>query len=225
MEENDLLRRVKKLLALAADAADEESRSALAKAQALMLENSISELDIFDYQQQDLSEEVIQTAVYEGRPRRWMYRLASIIAKNFRVEDFYITNGSTQLIFMGLQSDVQFAEITFQYAAGSIGYSAKKYIQRPEIKRKQKRKWQMKQDFMEGYLSALEALFDQQVVTNGYELALQLPDVVKDEIAKIEFVTGKDVSHQVKDFEAYHNGYCEGKNFKQRDQINFGKRD
>ncbi|HHQ1267993.1 TPA: DUF7168 domain-containing protein [Listeria innocua] len=149
-----------------------------------------------------------------------MYRLASIIAKNFRVEDFYITNESTQLIFMGLQSDVQLAEVTFQYAAGSVGFSAKQFLQRPEIKRKRKRKWQLKQDFIEGYLSALESLFDQQVLTNGYELALQLPDVVKEEIAKIEFVTGKDVSHEVKDFEAYHTGYREGKKFKQRDQIN-----
>ncbi|EAE4662569.1 DUF2786 domain-containing protein [Listeria monocytogenes] len=218
MANDDLLRKVKKLLALAADASDEESRSALARAQALMTEHAISEADIFDHRKQNLSEEVIQTAVYDGRPRRWMYRLAWIIAKNFRVEDFYITNESTQLIFMGLQSDVQLAEITFQYATGSIGYSARKYMQRPEIKRK--RKWQMKQDYIEGYLSALESLFDQQVVTNGYELALQLPDVVKDEIAKIEFVTGKDVSHEVKDFEAYHTGYREGKKFKQRDQIN-----
>ncbi|HAM1321515.1 TPA: DUF2786 domain-containing protein [Listeria monocytogenes] len=220
MANDDLLRKVKKLLALAADASDEESRSALARAQALMTEHAISEADIFDHRKQNLSEEVIQTAVYDGRPRKWMYRLASIIAKNFRVEDFYITNESTQLIFMGLQSDVQLAEVTFQYAVGSVGFSAKQFLQRPEIKRKRKRKWQLKQDFIEGYLSALESLFDQQVLTNGYELALQLPDVVKEEIAKIEFVTGKDVSHEVKDFEAYHTGYREGKKFKQRDQIN-----
>lgn len=220
MANDDLLRKVKKLLALAADASDEESRSALARAQALMTEHAITEADIFDYRKQNLSEEVIQTAVYEGRPHKWMYRLARIIAKNFRVKYFYSSNGSTQLVFMGLESNVQLAEITFQYAAGSIGYSAKTYMQRPEIKRKRKRKWQLKQDFIEGYLSALESLFDQQVVMNGYELALQLPDVVKEEVAKIGLVTGKDVSHQVKDFEAYHNGYREGKKFKQRDQIN-----
>lgn len=88
MANDDLLRKVKKLLALAADASDEESRSALARAQALMTEHAISEADIFDHRKQNLSEEVIQTAVYDGRPRRWMYRLAWIIAKNFRVEDF-----------------------------------------------------------------------------------------------------------------------------------------
>ncbi|EAW7076515.1 DUF2786 domain-containing protein [Listeria monocytogenes] len=220
MDNDNLLRKVKKLLALAADASDEESRSALARAQALMTEHAITETDIFDYRKQNLTEEVIQTAVYEGRPHKWMYRLASIIAKNFRVKYFYSSNGSTQLIFMGLQSDVQYAEITFQYAAGSVGFSAKQFLQRPEIKRKRKRKWQLKQDFIEGYLSALESLFDQQVVTNGYELALQLPDVVKEAVAKIGLVTGKDVSHQIKDYEAYHNGYREGKKFKQRDQIN-----
>ncbi|EOD1914356.1 DUF2786 domain-containing protein, partial [Listeria monocytogenes] len=39
MANDDLLRKVKKLLALAADASDEESRSALARAQALMTEH------------------------------------------------------------------------------------------------------------------------------------------------------------------------------------------
>lgn len=65
MANGDLLRKVKKLLALAADASDEESRSALARAQALMTDHAITETDIFDYRKQNLSEEVSQTAVYE----------------------------------------------------------------------------------------------------------------------------------------------------------------
>ncbi|WP_430608530.1 hypothetical protein [Enterococcus sp. DIV1304_2] len=59
--------------------------SALAKAQELMIQHSIDEEDIFSYKQEQKKETVINTIIYEGRPQKWLYRLALIIAKNFRV--------------------------------------------------------------------------------------------------------------------------------------------
>lgn len=40
-------------------------------------------------------------------------------------------------------------------------------MQQPAIKRKRKRKWQLKQDYIQGYLSGLSKVFTQQVLTNG----------------------------------------------------------
>lgn len=51
-------------------------------------------------------------------------------------------------------------------------------MQQPTVKRKRKCKWQMKQDYIQGYLRGLEDTFNKQVVANKYELVLQLPDVV-----------------------------------------------
>ncbi|MGH1812377.1 DUF2786 domain-containing protein [Enterococcus entomosocium] len=194
-------KKIVKLLALANDANDEESVSALAKAQELMLQHNIDESDVFHYKQEQKSEAVINTVINEGRPQKWLYRLARIIAKNFRVRYYYVSGKPIELHFVGIVSDVQIAQITFEYARGSASYCARQFLQLPEIRRKYKRKWQLKQDYLEG----LSQTFRKQVLTNGYELALQVP--------------GKDTSHTVRDREAFYSGYAEGVRFKDKDRL------
>ncbi len=206
--------KIQKLLALAADANDEESMSALAKAQQLMIDYDFTEDEVFNYHEQQRIEAVETHVICRGRPQKWLYRLASIIAQNFRTEFYYREGSPIDLCFTGLASDVQIAEITFQYASGSVSYCARKYMQQPAIKRKRKRKWQLKQDYIQGYLSGLSKVFTQQLLTNGYELALQLPEAVKSYMDDLSLVPGKDTSHKVKDNEAYYNGYREGLKFK-----------
>ncbi|GGD03560.1 DUF2786 domain-containing protein [Enterococcus wangshanyuanii] len=212
--------KIQRLLALANDANDAESMSALAKAQELMLEYKITENDIFTYTQKLTNDLVDTVIVYEGKPQKWLYRLARIIAKNFRVKFYYEAGTPVKLKLTGLSSDLQIAEITFQYASGSISYCAKKFMQQPEIKRKRKRKWQLKQDYIQGYLVGLENTLDSQVLTNGYELALQLPEAVATHLEGLELVKGKGTSHTVKDIEAYHSGYQEGVKFRRHEQLN-----
>lgn len=211
--------KIQKLLALAADANDEESMTALAKAQQLMVDHEITEEEIFSYYEQQRIEEVETHVIYSGRPQKWLYRLANIIAKNFRTEFYYKDGNPIDLCFTGLASDVQIAEITFQYASGSITYCARKYMQQPEIKRKYKRKWQLKQDYIQGYLTGLSKIFKQQVLTNGYELALQLPEAVKNYMEDLTLVPGKDTSHKVKNPNAYFSGYKDGLNFSSKDLL------
>ena len=212
-------KKIVKLLALANDANDEESMSALAKAQELMLQHNIDESDVFHYKQEQKSEAVINTVIYEGRPQKWLYRLARIIAKNFRVRYYYVSGKPIELHFVGIMSDVQIAQITFEYARGSASYCARQFLQLPEIRRKYKRKWQLKQDYLEGYLKGLSQTFRKQVLTNGYELALQVPEVVQTEVEKIGLVPGKDTSHTVRDWEAFYSGYAESVRFKDKDRL------
>lgn len=212
-------KKIVKLLALANDANDEESMSALAKAQELMLQHNIDESDVFYYKQEQKSEAVINTVIYEGRPQKWLYRLARIIAKNFRVRYYYVSGKPIELHFVGIVSDVQIAQITFEYARGSASYCARQFLQLPDIRRKYKRKWQLKQDYLEGYLKGLSQTFRKQVLTNGYELALQVPEVVQTEVEKIGLVPGKDTSHTVRDWEAFYSGYAESVRFKDKDRL------
>lgn len=193
--------------------------SALAKAQELMLEHNISEEEMFEYKQQQIKQEVVNIIFHQGRPQKWLYRLAGIIADNFRVKYYYKRADLIEFHFVGLSSDVQIAEITFSYAKGIISLCSKEYMRQPEVKRKYKRKWQLKQDYIEGYLRGLSNALDQQVITNGYELALQLPSIVTVEIQKLGLVAGKDTSHKVKDHSAFSSGYHEGLRYKQRDMI------
>jgi hypothetical protein len=211
--------KIVKLLALANDASDEESMSALAKAQELMLQHNIDESDVFDYKQVQKSEAVIDTVIYQGRPQKWLYRLASIIAENFRVHTYYVSGSPIELRFVGIESDVQIAQIIFEYARGSAGYCARQFLQLPEIRRKYKRKWQLKQDYIEGYLVGLSKTFRNQVRTNGYEIALQVPEIVKEEVERMGLVPGKDTSHQAKNNEAFYSGYAEGIRFTEKERL------
>lgn len=211
--------KIVKLLALANDASDEESMSALAKAQELMLQHNIDEEDVFSYKQEQKTETVINTIIYEGRPQKWLYRLALIIAKNFRVRYYYVSGPPIELHFVGIESDVQIAQITFEYARGSASYCARQFLQLPEVRRKYKRKWQLKQDYLEGYLRGLNETFKKQVLTNGYELALQVPEVVETVVEKIGLGPGKDTSHNVKNREAFYSGYTDGVRFTDKERL------
>lgn len=197
-----------------------KSMTALAKAQELMLAYGIDEEEVFHYQQHQRQEKVVDKVIYKGRPHKWVYRLAGIIAKNFRVKNYYQSSSDIELHYVGLTTDAEIAEITFLYAKGSVAFCSKEFMKQPEIKRKYKRKWQLKQDYIEGYLTALSSVFEAQVLTNGYELALQLPVAVHEEVSKLGLVKGKDTSHQVENFDAFQSGYQEGLQFKSKELIN-----
>lgn len=213
--------KIQKLLALANDANDEESMSALAKAQELMLSYGISEEEVFEYKQASFEENVVDFVVYQGKPQKWLYRLAGIIAWNFRVKFYYVAGTPVELHFLGTKTDVEIADITFYYAKGSIAYCARKFMQRPEIKRKRKQKWQLKQDYIQGYLVGLQEQFWEQVTTNGYELALQVPRHVEKEFDRLSLVPGKDTSHKTKDMEAFQEGVRKGKQFRKKESLEY----
>ncbi len=54
--------------------------------------------------------------IYKGRPHKWVYRLAGIIEKNFRVKNYYQSSSDIELHYVDLTTDVEIAEITFLYA-------------------------------------------------------------------------------------------------------------
>ncbi|MFZ7299369.1 DUF2786 domain-containing protein [Enterococcus gallinarum] len=213
--------KIQKLLALANDANDEESMSALAKAQELMLSYGISEEEVFDYKQASFEGQVVDRVVYQGKPQKWVYRLARVISSNFRVKYYYVAGTPVELHFLGTKSDVEIADITFHYAKGSIAYCVRRFMQQPEIKRKRKRKWQLKQDYIQGYLVGLQEQFWEQVKTNGYELALQVPKYVQKEFDELSLVPGKGTSHKIKDLIVFQEGVREGKQFRQKESLEY----
>ncbi|WP_249641542.1 MULTISPECIES: DUF2786 domain-containing protein [unclassified Enterococcus] len=161
---------------------------------------------MFDYKTKQDTQNITNQVIYEGRPHKWVYEFARIIAKNFRVK-FYYEQGNTILLhFLGLDTDVQIAEITFHYAKGSVSYCAQNFMQKKEIKRKYKRKWELKRDYIEGYLTGLSKALNQLVIANGYELSLQLPQIVLSSAKELNLVAGKDTSHTIKDYSIYYNG-------------------
>lgn len=204
---------IKKLLALANDANDNESQTALLKAQELMLKNNLDQSDI-DSVKEVNEPIVVNRVVLQGKPQLWLYRLASIIARNFKVKYYYEPyHNGVYIRFLGIESDVDVAEITYNYALASVKHCARGFMRLKHIKRKHKKKYELRRDYIEGYLHGLDKKFKEQVSNNKYEVALTLKPVVVEKIEELNLVAGKDTSHQVKDEEAYQTGFEDGLSF------------
>lgn len=65
----------------------------------------------------------------------------------------------------------------------------------------------MKYDYIQGYLTGLYKVFKQQVLSNGYELALQIQEVVKNYMEDLSLISDNDTYHKVNNHEAYYSGY------------------
>ena len=62
--------------------------------------------------------------------------------------------------------------------------------------------------------------FEKQVLTNGYEVSLQLPNVVNVQIEELGLIkNSKNLSHEITDNGAVFDGYREGLKFNNHDQI------
>ncbi|EAD4041587.1 DUF2786 domain-containing protein, partial [Listeria monocytogenes] len=116
MDNEKIIRKVKRLLALAKEnKSDEEGQSAFMLAQRLMLENDIDAAEIGD--NEDVSDFITENnvTIYK-RLFWWEKRLARIIADNFRVKMFYdmkedsgeITKSA--ITFYGLDKDLVLAK-------------------------------------------------------------------------------------------------------------------
>ncbi|MCM3113607.1 DUF2786 domain-containing protein [Lederbergia lenta] len=205
---------IKRLLALASDANDHESHTALLKAQELMVKHNLKETD-FESVDADIEKPRIEKrVVLKGKPHLWLYKLASIVSSNFKVKYYYISlHNNVEFVFLGIESDVDIAEITFNYALASVKHCARDFMQLKHIKRKYKRKYALKRDYIEGYLQGLEKKFIDQIQNCKYELALTLHPAVIEEVELLHLTEGKDTTHNVHDLEAFQTGFEEGSRF------------
>lgn len=203
---------IRRLLALANDANDHESHTALLKAQDLMMKHNIKETDISLIGKDEPS--IVKREVVNGKPQLWLYRLASVISYNFKVKFYYVSyHNGVKFIFLGIEEDVDIAEITFNYALASVKQCARDFMQLKHIKRKYKRKYILRRDYIEGYLGGLQEKFATQVQNNRYEVALTLHPAVIEEEQRLNLQEGKNTSHEVSDYSAYQTGFKEGLEF------------
>lgn len=54
-----------------------------------------------------------------------------------------------------------------------------------------------------------------------YELALQVPEYVQKEFNELSLVPGKDMSQKIKDLGAFQEGVREGKQFRQKERLEY----
>lgn len=115
MAREQIIDRIKKLLALAGNNANAaEATAAALKAQKLIADNDVSKHELYEKVTDEISE--VYSKTYKGN--LWSLKLARVIADNFRCQLYRHHKaeygGSTnQIVFVGYETDAQAATLTF----------------------------------------------------------------------------------------------------------------
>lgn len=228
--EEKVLHRVRALLNLARNGGDPESneaKSALLMAQRIMAENGINEVEFQASSEDTQQKEVLDEYATEFEKLSWWKKsLGRVIAQNFRCYSYLNKcNGYTRLAFMGLKQDAEIAIVVFSFATDYIRFGAdlfmkayrKEYISknghRPSISQQRG----VRNNYVEGWISGLEAQYAEQVSKEGWGLVLAKDALVTQSYKELNLGRGKSSQYTRKESlagqVAYTKGYSDGKGF------------
>lgn len=178
--ENKIVQKIQNLLELAYDAPnDEEGQTALLMAQKLMVKHNLSMSDVTAAKIQNNIGETVGT--WEYRLPWWQEKLAAILGKNFRCQTIRrrkVSEGITQVIFFGYQSDTELCTRVYEGAILYLKYRLKRLY--PTVK---KSRWtDYKKSYLLGFLEGLDHRFREQVQSSEeFALMVQVPEEVLEE--------------------------------------------
>ena len=112
MQEVKIIQTIRKLLELSKNnPSEEEAKSAVLKAQEMLAKYHI---DMKEVESIDVDTvESIEEVRVDLPAKKWKYKLAKIVADNFRCKHFYI--GKSILVFYGHKTDADIASETYKY--------------------------------------------------------------------------------------------------------------
>lgn len=110
--EEKIIQTIRKILELSKNnPSEEEAKSAALKAQEMLAKYHI---DMKEVESIDIDAvESIEEVMVNIPAKKWKYKLANIVANNFRCKHFYIGKGT--LVFYGHKTDADVAAETFKY--------------------------------------------------------------------------------------------------------------
>ena len=213
MVKEDILRKIKDLLALGDSArnnSEEEAKAAMLMAQKLMAKYDISAEEVEDEEEEQYSHEVCE--------HKWDYAyrvpLANVLAKNFRCMVYF---RGKSVVFMGHPSDAKICRATFEFAykfiqkKGNAVYN-KRYSMGYPTKG-------VFNSYAHGFIVGLQEAFDVQCQA----LAIVTPPDVIDEFKNLTKDWGtkksKDISGDVRDYETWSEGKRDGKKFMDKEKL------
>lgn len=177
MEKDEIIRKIKGLLAKAADREDDiESQNALLMAKKWMIKYQIKKSDLDDKKVQSLKIKEFDSSGIDW----WEIILASIISENFRVRAYTMKDTDEKglknaLYFYGLKNDLDYAKKMFKMAHDNLNYFL--VIHRHKIRHLSvPQQLQSCNDYLSGYLNGLKDKFEEQsqIIHSkaSYDLAL-----------------------------------------------------
>ncbi|AEG58983.1 hypothetical protein Desru_0699 [Desulforamulus ruminis DSM 2154] len=220
MEQDKIINKIRKVLALTKSNYQEEAQAALLKAQELMAQHGItmSEIEISS-KEVDLEKQVVDTCVSESRRNTWYEKnLSSIIGKNFRCHP-YVTGGKG-IYFIGLKEDVEIAKEIYLYALTTMLYLATNYVKENRNKIIRITSKQLKNDYMIGFLNGLKKRFEEQVESKGYALILAKDALVVQAVEEKNLIKKKGSKIVIAgSLDARQTGYRDGRNFNENKKM------
>lgn len=208
--------KIKKLIALSESSNEYEAKAALLKAKELMAEYKIAEVDLVDAKNRRVKR-VDTGCYYTKRGEFWISNLAQVIAENYcckSANSVYKGAQKRQIVFIGLEDDVELCARIFEYAVDTARNLAKLYLKEKykgynlTVQDKNRLKNSYAYGFTIGVMKAFET---QKRDETGWGLVMVVPKEVADECAG--FRTDRYRSKSVVYGGAKHDGIEEGRRF------------
>ena len=211
----DVIRKIKKLLALANDGVNsEETDTAMLLAQKMMAKHSISMKDV-EYGKEKEKTVIQGDGTAYTKLQWWMKSLSNIIADNFRCYSFIRHGyGKTKVVFMGLDDDVEIAKMIYDFAVSAIKHYSNQYVKIRGISGDRATTIAVKNDYISGYMDGLRAKFKEQVQKEEFGLVLVKDALVVQEHSKMKFSNARPSTRSTSgDAKARQRGFADGKKF------------
>ena len=217
MSDEKIRKKIESLLKLAGNnPSEEEARSALLKAQDLMLKYHI-ELD-----GEDESEPIItvsyQMTGEENRSfvRKSIISLAMLIAENFRTHTF---KGAQSICFVGYEADAEASLALIRFLSeelrkGNILYIQEKIMECADFAsgRSEYEMNRIRKDWCNGFVDGIRTAFADRKSDGRYEIMLMTPAAVEAVVSQMN-LRSCDINERIRrnrDEDAYHRGKKDG---------------
>ncbi|MEG0366596.1 MAG: DUF2786 domain-containing protein [Coprobacillus sp.] len=215
MEDNNekILEKIHKLLSMAEKGTVNEKKTAMIKAQKLMLDHRIEMAEVLGVKKEDIVE--IDCSWKVNCYSKWIMDLSGIITKNFRCHPAYCSYAGYKgkvktLMIIGLKADAEICCEVMEFAVEIANKESKKVVN--WYNKRGFSSAGIKQDFMEGFISGIKEGFYQQIISNNkYAVAVVVPAEVNEHCRQYEKkdIITKSVKSAGSD-EAKHFGYQTG---------------
>lgn len=209
MTRTQVMEKLGKLMNLAKDGSNEnESQTALAMAQKLMMEHSISEMELVDKPMKELgSSAPLATHSYSLRHR---IALSTLIADNFRC---VITTYRKKLYMFGIKEDMVIATEVFNTACYVMHRKADNFARRTKCHSDYG-------SYMDGFIAGLKMKFlEQKAAHQEWGLVLVKDAMVTDALAGVAKVQRKSKMEYTTKKESFEEGFVEGHDYSDKKKL------
>ena len=179
-KQEKIIEKIKKVLELSRNnPSEEEAKAAALKAQELMAQYHISMQEVDDVQ--DI-ENIAEEQVTVGNGKKWKFKLATVVAKNFRCKHFFY--GRSTVVFYGYETDAKIAAETFKYLFKVGNTASDTYYNQLYWKAHNAGEYfngkGIVNNFLVGYINGISSALDKQCTA----LMIVTPEEVKESFAE-----------------------------------------